>query len=55
MITTSLEVLRKMEDYRMIIYALLIIITIIFLREGVWGTLKNYVLRKALMKQKNQT
>lgn len=55
LITTSLEVLREMEDYRMIIYALLIIVTIIFLREGVWGTLKNYALRKALIKQNNQT
>lgn len=55
LITTSLEVLRKMEDYRMIIYALLIIITIIFLREGVWGTFKSYIFRKAAVKKNDQT
>ena len=55
LITTSLEVLRKMEDYRMIIYGLLIIITIIFLREGVWGTFKNFVLTRAARKMNDQT
>ena len=39
-----LELLRKVSDYRMIVYALLIIITIIFLREGIWGSLKEIVL-----------
>lgn len=39
-----LELLRKVSDYRMIVYALLIITTIIFLREGIWGSLKEIVL-----------
>ena len=42
-----LELLRKISDYRMIVYALLIIITIIFLRSGIWGSLKEIVLRWA--------
>ncbi len=31
----------------MIIYALLIIVTIIFLRNGIWGTLKDVVISSA--------
>ncbi len=46
-ITASLELLRRLEDYRLIIYALLIIITIIFLRDGIWGTFKGLILAKA--------
>ena len=46
-VTIGLEVLRTLEDYRMIIYALLIIVTIIFLREGIWGAGKNWLLAKA--------
>jgi len=46
-ITASLELLRKLEDYRLIIYALLIIVTIIFLRNGIWGTFKEFMISKA--------
>ena len=46
-VTIGLELLRKLEDYRMIIYALLIIVTIIFLREGIWGAAKNFLLGRA--------
>ncbi len=46
-ITASLELLRKLEDQRLIIYALLIIVTIIFLRNGIWGTLKDVVISSA--------
>lgn len=46
-VTIGLELLRKLEDYRMIIYALLIIVTIIFLREGIWGAAKNFLLTRA--------
>lgn len=43
-ITIGLEVLRNADDYRMIVYALLIIVTIIFLRNGIWGSLRESVL-----------
>lgn len=43
-ITIGLEVLRNVDDYRMIVYALLIIVTIIFLRSGIWGSLREIVL-----------
>lgn len=43
-ITIGLEVLRNVDDYRMIVYALLIIVTIIFLRNGIWGSLREFVL-----------
>lgn len=46
-ITASLELLRKLEDYRLIIYALLIIVTIIFLRDGIWGTFKSLIIARA--------
>lgn len=46
-VTIGLELLRGLEDYRMIIYALLIIITIIFLREGIWGAGKERMLQLA--------
>ena len=46
-ITASLELLRKLEDYRLIIYALLIIATIIFLRDGIWGTFKGFMISRA--------
>lgn len=43
-ITIGLEVLRNANDYRMIVYALLIIVTIIFLRNGIWGSLREFAL-----------
>ncbi|NMA66973.1 MAG: hypothetical protein GX957_12185, partial [Clostridiaceae bacterium] len=43
-VTMALELLRALEEYRMIIYSLLIIITIIFMREGIWGSLKSKIL-----------
>ncbi len=53
-ITASLELLRGLEDQRLIIYALLIIITIIFLRNGIWGTLKDFVASRAERAVRNQ-
>jgi len=44
-ITLGLEFLRDASDYRMILYAMLIIIAVIFLRNGIWGTLKEQVLQ----------
>jgi len=44
-ITGSLELLREFADYRMVAYALLIIVTIIFLRQGLWGSLRGYVFK----------
>lgn len=41
-ITGSLELLRGFSDYRMVAYSLLIIVTIIFLRQGIWGSLRPY-------------
>lgn len=46
-VTASLELLRKLEEYRLIIYALLIIVTIIFLRDGIWGTIKSLIIARA--------
>ncbi|MEA4911570.1 MAG: branched-chain amino acid ABC transporter permease [Oscillospiraceae bacterium] len=46
LITISLELLRGLDDYRLIIYALLIIVAIIFMRNGIWGTLKEFVLSR---------
>ncbi|MCI8550092.1 MAG: branched-chain amino acid ABC transporter permease [Lachnospiraceae bacterium] len=46
-ITIALEVLRALADYRMIFYALLIIVTIIFLRAGIWGSVKQIFISKA--------
>lgn len=43
-ITLGLELLRNANDYRMVVYAALIIITIIFLRNGIWGSLKEFLL-----------
>ena len=43
-ITIGLEALRNAKDYRMIVYALLIIVTIIFLRNGIWGSLREFAL-----------
>lgn len=42
-ITILTETLRILGDYRLIAYGLLIIITIIFMRKGIWGTFKPYV------------
>lgn len=42
-ITLGLEFLRGASDYRMIFYALLIIVSVIFLRNGIWGTIKEYM------------
>lgn len=41
-ITGSLEVLRGLSNYRMVVYSIMIIVTIIFLRQGIWGTLRPY-------------
>jgi len=46
-ITIGLEFLRGAGQFRMISYSILIILTIIFLRAGVWGSIKNMVLEKA--------
>jgi len=39
-ITIGMELLRFMEDYRLIVYALIIILVVIFMRGGIWGTVK---------------
>ena len=46
-ITIGLELLRALQDYRMIFYALIIIVTIIFLRSGIWGSLKSLAAGRA--------
>lgn len=50
-LTTLTETLRILGDYRLIAYGILIIITVIFLRKGIWGTFKPYV-TKALDNRK---
>lgn len=51
LVTVGLELLRALDDYRMIVYALLIIVTIIFLRAGIWGSIKNLVMSRAEAKR----
>lgn len=58
-ITLGLEFLRGASDYRMVFYALLIIIAVIFLRNGIWGTIKEAILsfshNRKEKKQNNET
>lgn len=44
-ITLGLEGLRFLQDYRMVVYAILIILSVLFMREGVWGMLKKQFLK----------
>jgi len=45
-ITILTETLRILGDYRMVIYGLIIVLAIIFLPKGIWGTLKPSVYKK---------
>jgi ABC-type branched-subunit amino acid transport system permease subunit len=41
-----MESLRFLGNYRMVIYGAIIVVVIIFMRAGIWGTLKPFVTRK---------
>ena len=43
-ITTISELLRILGDYRLVTYGLIIILSVLFLPQGVWGTLRKKVL-----------
>jgi branched-chain amino acid transport system permease protein len=45
-LTMTMESLRFLGNYRMIIYGAIIVVVIIFMRAGIWGTLKPIVTRK---------
>jgi branched-chain amino acid transport system permease protein len=45
-LTITMESLRFLGNYRMVIYGTIIVAVIIFMRGGIWGTLKPLVTRK---------
>lgn len=45
LITLGLEALRFMVDYRLIVYSLLLILCVIFMRQGIWGFIREKLLK----------
>lgn len=46
LITIMTETLRILGDYRMVVYGAMIILTIIFLPKGIWGTISPFVMAR---------
>jgi branched-chain amino acid transport system permease protein len=45
-LTLTMESLRFLGNYRLVIYGAIIIVVIIFMRAGIWGTVKPFVTKK---------